>query len=242
MDHATLEALKRVHPGWRLLAADHAPMIVGFLYATFIQPNVRTVPQQELVARLDDWLYPLRQQSGSEAYPRTAALYLDTWADDQHAWLRKYYPPEGDEAWFDITPATEKAIRPASSLERRTRASERPMNARARRTNARNPPTNGPEGSSFYSEGCPLGTVVATRSFVGSPFHRRPTGEFVGRTDASAGRLLERPERSDEAVERSDDFEATRNPLAQRLRLLVGSSSASLQRSDAFVGRLLAFV
>ena len=119
MDHATLEALKRGHPGWRLLAADHAPMIVGFLHATFIQPNARTVPQQELVARLDDWLYPLRQRSGAEAYPRTAAQYLDTWADDEHAWLRKYYPPDGDEAWFDITPSTEKAIDWLASLKHR---------------------------------------------------------------------------------------------------------------------------
>jgi flagellar motility protein MotE (MotC chaperone) len=119
MDHATLEALKRGHPGWRLLAADHGPMIVGFLHATFIEPNVRTVPQQELVARLDDWLYPLRQRGGPEAYPRAAAQYLDTWADDEHAWLRKYYPPDGDEAWFDITPATEKAIDWLASLKHR---------------------------------------------------------------------------------------------------------------------------
>lgn len=85
MDHATLEALKRGHPGWRLLAADHAPMIVSFLNATFIEPNARTVPQQALIARLDDWLYQLRQRAGPEAYPRSAAHYLDTWADDEHA-------------------------------------------------------------------------------------------------------------------------------------------------------------
>jgi flagellar motility protein MotE (MotC chaperone) len=119
MDHATLETLKRGHPGWRLLAADHAPMIIGFLHATFIQPNVRTVPQQTLVARLDDWLYQLRQRAGTDAYPRSAAQYLDIWADDEHAWLRKYYPPNGDEPWFDITPATEKAIDWLASLRHR---------------------------------------------------------------------------------------------------------------------------
>jgi len=87
MDHATLETMKRSHPGWRLLAADHAPMIISFLHATFIQPNVRTMAQQALCARLDDWLYQLRQREGAESYPRSASQYLDTWADDAHAWL-----------------------------------------------------------------------------------------------------------------------------------------------------------
>lgn len=119
MDHATLQALKRGHPGWRLLAADHAPMVVSFLHTTFIQPNVRTMAQQMLVARLDDWLYQLRQRDGAEAYPRTAAQYLDIWADDEHGWLRKYYPPDGDEPWFDMTPATEKAIDWLTSLKHR---------------------------------------------------------------------------------------------------------------------------
>jgi len=119
MDHATLETMKRSHPGWRLLAADHAPMIISFLHATFIQPNVRTMAQQALCARLDDWLYQLRQREGAESYPRSASQYLDTWADDAHAWLRKYYPPAGDEPWFDITPATEKAIEWLASLKQR---------------------------------------------------------------------------------------------------------------------------
>ncbi len=120
MDHATLDAQKRVHPGWRLLAADYAPMVVGFLYATFIQPNVRSMPRQDLIARLDDHLYQLRARGGGEdAYPRAAAQYLDTWADEQHGWLRKYYPPNGDEPWFDLTPATEKAIDWVVSLKQR---------------------------------------------------------------------------------------------------------------------------
>ena len=94
-------------------------MVIGFLHATFIQPNVRTMSQQALVARLDDWLYQLRHRDGADAYPRAAAQYLDTWADDEHAWLRKYYPPDGDEPCFDITPATEKAIDWLASLKQR---------------------------------------------------------------------------------------------------------------------------
>ena len=119
MDLATLEVLRRAHPGWRLLAADHAPMIVAFLHATFIEPNVRSMPQESLASRLDDWLYHARQHE-PDAYPRSGAQYLDTWADDERGWLRKYYPAEGDEPWFDITPGTEKAIDWLASLKHRS--------------------------------------------------------------------------------------------------------------------------
>ncbi len=119
MEHATLETMKRSHPGWRLLAADHAPMIISFLHATFIEPNVRTMPQQSLVARLEDWLFQLRQREGADSFPRSASEYLDTWADAEHAWLRKYYPPDGDEPWFDVTSATEKAIEWVTNLKQR---------------------------------------------------------------------------------------------------------------------------
>jgi flagellar motility protein MotE (MotC chaperone) len=119
VDHSTLEALKRGHPGWRLLAADYAPMVLAFLHAAFIEPNVRSLPQQELVSALDDWLYQLRQHAGDDAYPRSASKYLDTWADDEHAWLRKYYPPDSDEPWFDITPAAEKALAWVAGLKHR---------------------------------------------------------------------------------------------------------------------------
>ena len=110
MDYRTLETLRHKHPAWRLLVADHAPLIVSFLHETFLRPNVRTLSQIELVSRLEDYLFSLRADLGDEMFPRGAAYYLDNWASDQHAWLRKYYPPNNDEVHFDITPATEKAI------------------------------------------------------------------------------------------------------------------------------------
>ncbi|MCU1235192.1 MAG: hypothetical protein JWP63_3159 [Candidatus Solibacter sp.] len=110
MDYRTLDQLRKVNPAWRLLVADHAPMIVSFLYKTFIQPNVRTMPQQELASRLADYLYGLRELLGEEAFPKRAEQYLDDWASDQRGWLRKYYPSGDDEAHFDLTPATERAI------------------------------------------------------------------------------------------------------------------------------------
>jgi uncharacterized protein DUF3375 len=49
-------------------------------------------------------------KSWEEAFPRRAEQYLDDWAADSRGWLRKYYPPGSDEAHFDLTPPTERAI------------------------------------------------------------------------------------------------------------------------------------
>lgn len=119
MDYATLDTLKRSHPGWRLLAAEYAPMIIGFLHRAFIAPNIRTVSYESLVSLLDDHLFHLRERIGEGAFPRSAAQYLETWADDEHGWLRKYYPADEDEPRFDLTPASEKAIDFIASLARR---------------------------------------------------------------------------------------------------------------------------
>jgi Protein of unknown function (DUF3375) len=110
MDYRTLRSMRAKHPAWRLLVADHAPFVAGFLYDTFIRPNLRTLSASDLASRLDDFLYPLRSELGDDAFPRAAAQYLDDWASDDRGWLRKYYPPDTDEAHFDITPATERAL------------------------------------------------------------------------------------------------------------------------------------
>ncbi|HKP98240.1 MAG TPA: DUF3375 domain-containing protein [Fibrobacteria bacterium] len=119
LEYDSLETLRRVHPAWRLLAADHAPFIIGFLQRAFIEPNMRSLPEQEILTRLEDHLFHLRERKGGEAFKRAAKEYLDEWSSSGRAWLRKYYPPEGDEPHFDLTSATEKAIEWVSGLGRR---------------------------------------------------------------------------------------------------------------------------
>ena len=119
LDYATLEAQRRNHPAWRLMMAEHAPLVASFLDRVFLQPNVREISQTELRERLEDELYGLRLSLGEGAFPRTAAAYLDEWAADDRGWLRKFYPPGSDEPHFDLTPATEKALGWMSSLSER---------------------------------------------------------------------------------------------------------------------------
>jgi hypothetical protein len=119
MDYGLLDSLRRTHPGWRLLAADHAPLVVSFLYQSFIQPNVRTLTRPELASQLDDHLYRLREQLGQDAFPKPAAQYLDDWASDDRGWLRKYFVAGSDEPQYDITPATERATDWLAGLRQR---------------------------------------------------------------------------------------------------------------------------
>ncbi|MBN1961543.1 MAG: DUF3375 domain-containing protein [Deltaproteobacteria bacterium] len=119
MDLQELEALRRNHPGWRLLAADHAPLIISFLYRSFILPNIRTIKEEELTSKLDDYLFHLREINGDIIYPRSASEYLNDWTTANRGWLRKYYPIDSDEVHFDLTPATEKTIEWLASLQHR---------------------------------------------------------------------------------------------------------------------------
>jgi hypothetical protein len=119
MDYDQLTRLRRHHPAWRLLLADHAPFVVGFLHYAFIRPNQRVIAEPQLASQLDDYLHHLRERGAGDAYPRPALEYLGTWSDDDHGWLRRFYPPSSDEPHFDLTPASERAIQWLAGLEQR---------------------------------------------------------------------------------------------------------------------------
>lgn len=119
LDHATLTTLRDRHPAWRLLASPHAPLVASFLHRVFVAPNVRVMSEADLSETLEDELFALREQLGPEAYPKGSLEYLNDWASPDKGWLRKFYKPGTDEAQFDLTPATEKAIAWLMSLTER---------------------------------------------------------------------------------------------------------------------------
>jgi prevent-host-death family protein len=92
------------------LASLHAPLVASFLHRVFVAPNVRVMSEADLAEALEDELFALREQLGPEAYPKCALEYLNDWAAPDKGWLRKFYKPGTDQAQFDLTPATEKAI------------------------------------------------------------------------------------------------------------------------------------
>ncbi|HDH04507.1 MAG TPA: DUF3375 domain-containing protein [Nitrospirae bacterium] len=118
MDYEYIVKLRK-HPTWRLLNADSAPLIIAFFYKCFIKPNVRALAQGELENKLEDYLFHLRNIYGARLFPRSSREYLDEWAKGEQGYLRKYYPPHGDEPEYDLTPASEKAIEWLNSLKQK---------------------------------------------------------------------------------------------------------------------------
>lgn len=73
-----------------------------------------------LAQALEDTLYGLREQLGSKAFPKSATEYLNDWAANDKGWLRKFYPAGSDEAHFDLTPSTERALAWLGGLSERS--------------------------------------------------------------------------------------------------------------------------
>ncbi len=120
LDYATLDAMRQSHPAWRLLCAEHAPLIASFLHRVFIEPNVRIMSQADLAEALEDELFGLRERLGEGVFPRPAIEYLNDWTSAERGWLRKFYPQGSDEPFFDLTSATEKSIAWLVSLSDRS--------------------------------------------------------------------------------------------------------------------------
>lgn len=110
MNHDDIVLLHATSAAWRVLRADNAPLILGFLGRVFVDDNIREIPATSLTERLADYLYALAEQVGPDAYPRAASAYLAEWCSDEVGMLRKYYPPGRAEPYVDATPALEAAI------------------------------------------------------------------------------------------------------------------------------------
>jgi hypothetical protein len=121
LDHLTLATYRERHPAWRLLASPHAPLVASFLHRVFVAPNVRVISEADIAEALEDELFALREQLGPDAYSNAkgASGFLNDWCAPDKGWLRKFYKPGTDEAQFDLTPATEKAIAWLLSLTER---------------------------------------------------------------------------------------------------------------------------
>jgi hypothetical protein len=119
LDYHQILFQRRSHPAWRLMLADHAPMIASFLHRSFVDQNARGIARGQLASQLDDHLFRLHEAAGETLFPKASTAYLDDWASDQRGWLRKYYPIGTDEPHYDLVPDAELALGWMQQLEQR---------------------------------------------------------------------------------------------------------------------------
>ena len=96
-------------PSIKLLKADHAALIIGFLYNQFKYTQRVAVPLAELVEQLDGYLEN-QNEHDSGRYARTAQAYITEWADQQHQFIRIAVYSDSDVPMVELTADTERAI------------------------------------------------------------------------------------------------------------------------------------
>lgn len=96
-------------PSIRLLKADNAALILGFLYQQFKRAQRVSVPLSELVEQLEGYLEHLNELT-PRRYTNSAQKYLTEWADDEHRFLRISVYGQSDVPAVELTSDTERAI------------------------------------------------------------------------------------------------------------------------------------
>lgn len=114
MDFAKAHALYKNDKTLQILRAEHFPLLVSFFHLVFKQQDRIFYQQQDLRNILSDYLYSLEQQ-GIDDYKNEPLDYLQQWA--KQGYLRRYYDV-GDEPVYELTPATENALKWLEDLDK----------------------------------------------------------------------------------------------------------------------------
>lgn len=101
----------RDKPMWRLLAADHGPVIVGLLQAHLME-GARSLSASVFYERLERDLEALR--AAGHDLPRTAQAYVANWLAE--GYLIRRFPEGATEEEYEVTAAAAEAIRYVSGL------------------------------------------------------------------------------------------------------------------------------
>jgi len=110
----------RTQPLWRLLAADHGPIIIGLLQ-THLFENQRSLPASIFFERLSRDLEELRGRG--EDIPQTAQAYVADWL--AKGYLERRFPVGATEEEYELSSAAASAIRYVLGLvEPRSAATE----------------------------------------------------------------------------------------------------------------------
>lgn len=104
----------REQPLWKLLAADHAPELIGLLQ-TLLLEGERRLPASVLHERLQQRLDALNATQLSRELPRTAQAYVAYWL--AQGWLERRLPESASEEEYELSRQATQAIRFIAGLE-----------------------------------------------------------------------------------------------------------------------------
>jgi len=117
MTYEKLKNLKITNHTLKLLSSDNFAFTLSFFYMVFVKSSKITLTHSEILSYLDDYLFQLNE-SFENAFPRKAKEYLDEFVSEKNAYLRKYHSNQ-DEALYELTPYTQKALEFIESLEKK---------------------------------------------------------------------------------------------------------------------------
>lgn len=103
------------HKAVKLLRKQHAPLIIAFLWSAFKEVHRQAYGSRELTSLLSDYLFFANEEG--TLYPKPARAYLEEWT--QEGFLRQFYENNDEEATFELTPATERALLWITELDKR---------------------------------------------------------------------------------------------------------------------------
>ncbi|MFC5743159.1 DUF3375 domain-containing protein [Dyella tabacisoli] len=99
---------------WRLLAADHAPELIGLLQ-TLLMDDARRLPASILHERLQHELDVLNAAQPARNLPRTAQAYVAEWLAQGH--LERRLPEGASEEEYELSTQAAQAIRFVAGLD-----------------------------------------------------------------------------------------------------------------------------
>ncbi len=108
LDYHEIKYRLESHKTFRLFRKERVALMLAFFYEVFKKKNQADIPRSKLVSELDGLRDFLRISSEDETDKRDSTSFLDEWADE--GYLRKFYRQDLDEASYDLTPESEKAI------------------------------------------------------------------------------------------------------------------------------------
>lgn len=112
----------REQPLWRLLAADHAPEIIGLLQSVLLESE-RRLPASILHERLQHAIDQIAHGSAGRELQRPAQAYVADWL--AQGWLERRLPEGASEEQYELSNAAAQAVRFVVGLEdRRSAATE----------------------------------------------------------------------------------------------------------------------